>query len=41
MYSPDFLPTGEELFFSGAAANFENYNDTTANSLVLATTTEP
>jgi peptide/nickel transport system substrate-binding protein len=41
VYAPDFLPTGEELFFTGAAANYENYNDPTANSLILRTTTAP
>jgi len=41
VYAPDFLPTGEELFFTGAAANFENYNDATNNANILATTTAP
>ncbi len=37
IYGPDFLPTGEELFLTGAAANYENYNDAKANQLIDAT----
>ncbi len=37
-YLPDFYPSGEELFQSGAVANYENYNDPTANRLIAATT---
>lgn len=39
IYAPDFLPTGESLFLGGAAANYSNYNDPTANSLINATLT--
>ncbi len=41
VYAPDFYPTGESLFLTGAAANFENYSDPTADKLILATTTAP
>lgn len=41
IYAPDFLPTGEELFLSGAAANFENYNNAKANQLINATVYGP
>ncbi|HLI23861.1 MAG TPA: ABC transporter substrate-binding protein, partial [Acidimicrobiales bacterium] len=37
IYAPDFLPTGESLFLTGAAANYENYNDPKANQLIDAT----
>jgi peptide/nickel transport system substrate-binding protein len=37
-YLPDFYPSGEELFQTGAVANYENYNDATANSLIAKTT---
>jgi peptide/nickel transport system substrate-binding protein len=40
-YLPDFYPSGEELFATGAAANYQNYNDPTASKLVAATTTGP
>ena len=39
VYAPDFYPTGESLFQPGAAANFENYSDSQATKLILATTT--
>ena len=39
VYVPDYYPSGEELFLTGAEANYENYSDPTANSLILATTT--
>ncbi|MHB1533364.1 MAG: ABC transporter substrate-binding protein [Acidimicrobiales bacterium] len=41
VYAPDFYPSGESLFLTGAVANYENYNDPTANSLILKTTTAP
>jgi peptide/nickel transport system substrate-binding protein len=37
-YLPDFYPSGEELFQTGAVANYESYNDPTANRLIQATT---
>jgi peptide/nickel transport system substrate-binding protein len=37
-YGPDFLPTGEELFQTGAAANYGSYSNATANELITATT---
>jgi peptide/nickel transport system substrate-binding protein len=37
IYAPDFLPTGESLFLTGASANFSNYNDAGANSVINAT----
>jgi peptide/nickel transport system substrate-binding protein len=39
VYAPDFYPSGESLFQPGAAANFSNYSDPKATSLILATTT--
>jgi peptide/nickel transport system substrate-binding protein len=41
IYSPDYLPTGEELWQHGASSNTGNYNDATANALIKATTTAP
>ena len=41
VYSPDFYPTGGELFQTGAGANFGNYTDPTADSLIQATHTAP
>lgn len=38
-YLPDYLPTGEELFQTGAAANYGNYSNSTADKLIAATTT--
>ncbi len=39
VYSPDFLPTGEELWEVGASSNTGNYNSAEANSLIKETTT--
>jgi peptide/nickel transport system substrate-binding protein len=39
LYDPDFYPSGESLFATGAAANYENYSNPTADSLILKTTT--
>ena len=36
-YSPDVYPTGEVLFESDAAANYGNYSDPMADSLIKAT----
>lgn len=41
VYSPDYFPTGEELFETGAASNLGDYSDPTANALIDATTTAP
>jgi peptide/nickel transport system substrate-binding protein len=40
-YLPDFYPSGEELFESGALANYESYDNATADRLIRATTTAP
>jgi peptide/nickel transport system substrate-binding protein len=37
LFAPDYLPTGEEIFASGAGSNTGNYNDATNNSLILKT----
>ena len=39
VYSPDYLPTGGELFQTGASSNPGYYNSSTANSLIAATHT--
>jgi peptide/nickel transport system substrate-binding protein len=39
VYSPDYYPSGESLFATGAGANYGNYDNSTANNLILATTT--
>jgi len=41
IYGPDYYPTGEELFKTGAAVNFSNYNDPEANKLIDNTITAP
>jgi peptide/nickel transport system substrate-binding protein len=41
VYSPDFYPSGEELFATGAVSNQNNYSDPTADALIQATTTAP
>jgi len=37
VYAPDFYPTGEELFASGAVANYGSYSDPMADALIKAT----
>jgi peptide/nickel transport system substrate-binding protein len=37
LYSPDFYPTGEEIFASGAGGNTSNYSDTTNDKNIQAT----
>ncbi|MDA8329902.1 MAG: ABC transporter substrate-binding protein [Candidatus Dormibacteraeota bacterium] len=37
VYSPDYLPTGGELFQTGASSNPGYYNSSEANSLIAAT----
>jgi peptide/nickel transport system substrate-binding protein len=36
-YSPDYVPTGEELFLTGAVANFGQYSNPTNNADIVAT----
>ncbi len=36
-YSPDYLPTGDELFLKGAIANYGDYDNTLNNILTKAT----
>lgn len=36
-YFPDYYPTGEENFLTGAASNFGGYNDPTNDRLIYAT----
>jgi peptide/nickel transport system substrate-binding protein len=38
-FSPDYLPTGEQLFYSGAAANSGGYSSTTNDALINKTLT--
>jgi peptide/nickel transport system substrate-binding protein len=40
IYAPDFLPTGESLFATGAGSNSGSYSDPTMDKLIQATTTE-
>lgn len=37
VYAPDYYPTGEELFATGAVSNYGSYSDPTADSLIKAT----
>ncbi len=37
VYSPDYLPTGEDLFATGAVANYGGYSNSTADQLITAT----
>jgi peptide/nickel transport system substrate-binding protein len=37
VYSPDVYPTGEELFATGAVANYGNYSDATDDANIKAT----
>ncbi len=41
IYSPDYLPTGEELWETGASSNTGNYDNAEANTLIRDTTTTP
>ncbi|MGA2805297.1 MAG: ABC transporter substrate-binding protein [Acidimicrobiales bacterium] len=36
-YAPDYYPTGEEIFTTGAGSNAGGYSDPTANKLIVAT----
>jgi peptide/nickel transport system substrate-binding protein len=37
LFAPDYLPTGEEIFATGAGSNTGNYNDATNNKLIVET----
>jgi peptide/nickel transport system substrate-binding protein len=37
LYSPDYLPTGDEIFATGAGSNSGNYNDAQNNKLIIET----
>jgi peptide/nickel transport system substrate-binding protein len=37
VFSPDYFPTGEELFQTGASSNAGDYSDTTDNNNIVAT----
>jgi peptide/nickel transport system substrate-binding protein len=39
VYTPDYYPTGEPLFETGAGANYGQYSNPTMDSLIEATTT--
>lgn len=39
IYTPDYYPSGEELFQTGANFNFGSYSNPTADKLIQATTT--
>jgi len=39
IYAPDFYPTGEAIFATGAAANVGQYSNSTADSLIAVTNT--
>jgi peptide/nickel transport system substrate-binding protein len=41
IYSPDFLPTGESLFATGAASNANGYSNPAANQLIDQTVFAP
>jgi peptide/nickel transport system substrate-binding protein len=38
VYSPDYYPSGEDLFQTGAGSNYGSYSDPTADKLIAATT---
>jgi peptide/nickel transport system substrate-binding protein len=37
LFAPDYLPTGEEIFATGAGSNSGNYNDAENNKLIVET----
>ena len=39
VYAPDYYPTGEEIFATGAGSNFGDYSNPTADSLIKLTNT--
>ena len=40
-YFPDYYPTGEDNFLTGAATNFGGYSDPKADKLIRATLQAP
>ncbi len=40
-FAPDYYPSGEELWATGASANYENYSNPVADRLIRATTKVP
>ena len=40
-YFPDYYPTGEEMFETGAESNYGGYNNATNNANIVATTLAP
>lgn len=40
-YFPDYYPTGEDMFQTGAGANFGGYNNATNNANIVATNVAP
>jgi peptide/nickel transport system substrate-binding protein len=41
VYAPDYEPTGESIFYTGAGADFSGYSNPTADRLIAATTEVP
>jgi peptide/nickel transport system substrate-binding protein len=39
IYAPDFYPTGDELFSTGAGSNYGGFSDPQMDSLIMATET--
>lgn len=39
VFAPDYEPTGESIFYTGAAANYEGYDNAKNDALIAATTT--
>ena len=41
IFLPDYFPTGERIFYPGAAADYEGWSDARTNALIAATATAP
>jgi peptide/nickel transport system substrate-binding protein len=41
IFFPDYFPTGEPIFYTGSAADYEGWADPKTNALIAATTTAP
>jgi peptide/nickel transport system substrate-binding protein len=41
IFLPDYLPTGEPIFYTGSAADYEGWSDARTNALIAATITAP
>ena len=41
IYAPDYAPTGESIFYTGAGADYEGYSSAKADALINATTSAP